>query len=135
MHTQDPVDDIMNEVTADFRRAIGVAHAHAVIDDRLVLDVGIGFGKTQNQNLELLARLREIASAFSAYPLLVGTSRKSFIGKIAQASTPADRLGGSLATAIIATQNGAQILRVHDVGATVHALLVMSAIRDQELPN
>lgn len=133
MHSQPPVDDIMAEVSADLNRAIETARAHGVGEDRIALDIGIGFGKTQEQNLELIAKLDNIVAEFKAYPVLVGASRKSFLRKIVGDIPPGERLGGSLAAAIIAVQNGAKILRVHDVAATVQAIRVLAALngRDQ----
>jgi len=105
MHSQPPVDDIVKNVTDDFRRALTSAKEAGVSDDRIVLDVGIGFGKSPEQNLELLAKLDKLTAEFPSYPLLVGTSRKSFIGKLL-GDVPVDRrLSGSLATAVIAIWN------------------------------
>lgn len=133
MHTQPPVDDILVEISAGLRHAIESARTHGVSDAQIVLDVGIGFGKTQEQNLELLANLEKITLEFKEYPMLVGASRKSFLRRILGEIEPEERLGGSLAAAVIAAQNGANILRVHDVGATVQAIRVMSAIRDKSV--
>ncbi|MFN2501912.1 MAG: dihydropteroate synthase [Pyrinomonadaceae bacterium] len=129
MHTQPPVDDIVADVTADFRRSISAARDRGVADPQIVLDVGLGFGKSFEQNLELLAKLGKIVDEFDDYPMLVGASRKSFIGKILGDVPPEDRLGGSLAAAVLAAANGASILRVHDVKATVQAMRVASEYR------
>lgn len=128
LHTQPTVDDILTEVTVDFRRSLQIAVAHGVFEQNIALDIGLGFGKTFEQNLELLAKLDKIVDEFTSYPLLVGASRKSFIGKVLGDVPPSERLGGSLAAAIIAVQNGAKILRVHDVKETVDALKVISTI-------
>jgi dihydropteroate synthase len=131
MHSQPPVDDIVKNVTDDFRRALTSAKEAGVSDDRIVLDVGIGFGKSPEQNLELLAKLDKLTAEFPSYPLLVGTSRKSFIGKLL-GDVPVDRrLSGSLATAVIAIWNGARIVRVHDVVETVETIAIVEAIREQ----
>ena len=122
MHTQPPVDNIIFEVTADFRRAINLAKTHGVRDEQIALDIGLGFGKTFEQNLELLAKLDKIIAEFQAYPMLVGASRKSFIGKILGDVPPNERLDGSIAAAVTAIRNGAKIVRVHDVKETVAAL-------------
>lgn len=124
MHAQPAVDDIIEEVTNDLRRAILTSHEHGVKDKQIVLDVGIGFGKTAEQNLELIAKLDKIVSEFESYPILVGASRKSFIGKILNDAPPRTRLGGSIAAAIAAVANGAKIVRVHDVKETVAAIKV-----------
>ena len=128
MHSQSPVDHILTEVSADFRRSIASAKFAGIEDKRIALDIGIGFGKTFEQNLELLAKLGSIVTEFKSYPMLVGTSRKSFIGKILGDAPPSERLGGSLATALLAVQRGAKIVRVHDVKETVAALTVASEI-------
>ncbi len=128
MHSQPPVDDIFAEVSADLKRSVGAAKAAGVADANIVLDIGIGFGKTLEQNLELIAKLDRLVNEFAAYPILVGTSRKSFIGKILGGVPPSERLGGSIASALIAIQNGAKIVRVHDVKDTVAAIRTARAI-------
>ncbi|MFN0278886.1 MAG: dihydropteroate synthase [Pyrinomonadaceae bacterium] len=128
MHTEPPVEDILPAVTSDFRRAINVARSYGVENEHIALDVGIGFGKTHEQNLELLAKLGKLAEEFSEYPMLVGASRKSFIGRILGDVPPSERLGGSLAAALIAIRNGAKIVRVHDVKETVAAIKMAAAI-------
>ena len=128
MHSQPPVDDILAEVASGLRRSIDVAHSHGVGDEQIVLDPGIGFGKTQEQNLELLAKLDKLVSEFANYPVLVGASRKSFIGKLMDSAPVDARLSGSVAAAIIAIQNGAMIVRVHDVKETVAALRTAAAV-------
>ncbi len=130
MHSQPPVDDILFEVSADLHRAIATAREHGIDDEQIVVDVGIGFGKTQEQNLELLAKLDIIVNEFKTYPLLVGASRKSFIGKIADDLPTGERLSGSLAAAIIAAERGAKVLRVHDVAETVQALRLLGALQN-----
>jgi dihydropteroate synthase len=127
MHSLPPVDDIIAEVTTDLRRAMSTAGQNGVSDEQIVLDVGIGFGKTQEQNLELLAKLDKLVTEFENYPMMIGTSRKSFLGKLLGGAEPSERLGGSLATALIAVRNGARILRVHDVRETVAACRVFAA--------
>jgi dihydropteroate synthase len=122
MHSQPPVDDIFDEVSKDFNRAIEVAQAFGVLRENIVLDIGIGFGKTFGHNLELIANLDRLVDEFNGHPVLVGTSRKSFIGKILGDVPSDERLGGSLATAIVAVWNGAKIVRAHDVRETVDAL-------------
>jgi len=132
MHSQPPVENIVAEVSQDFYRSIAVAETNGVTKDKIVLDIGIGFGKTVEQNLELLARLDIIAGAFSDHAFLVGASRKSFIGKLLDGAPPDQRLNGSIAAAVIAVMNGARIIRAHDVKATVDALKVAQAvIREQ----
>jgi dihydropteroate synthase len=132
MHKQPPFDDILNEVSNDFRRAISIARSSGVKDDQIVLDIGIGFSKTFEQNLELLAKLDKLVEEFPKFSMLVGTSRKSFIGKLLGGVPAEERLSGSLATAVIAVWNGAKIIRVHDVRPTVEVMKVTDNIRSLE---
>ncbi len=122
----DPAIDIVAEVTDFFRRSLDTAARAGIPRQRIVLDPGIGFGKTPEQSLICIARLN--AWREFGVPLLVGASRKRFIHSIAP-SEPMDRLGGSLAAHLLAVENGATIVRVHDVAATAQALAVASAIR------
>ena len=130
MHSQLPVGDIIGDVSAVFHAAIAKAEAFGVESKSIVLDVGIGFGKTQDQNLELIGKLDKLAAEFPEYPILVGTSRKSFIGKILNDAPVDERLIGSVATAAIAVWNGASIVRVHDVKQTVEAMALLAALKD-----
>jgi dihydropteroate synthase len=122
----DPAIDIMADVVGFFRRSLAIAERAAIARDCIVLDPGIGFGKTPEQSLIVLARLEEL-KAFGL-PLLVGASRKRFIDHVAPAP-PDRRLGGSLAAHILAVAGGARIIRAHDVAETVQALRVAAAIR------
>lgn len=131
MHSLPPIDDIVADVIGDFRRCTEASKALGVLDEQIVLDVGVGFGKTQEQNLELIAKLDKIAGEFEIYPIMIGTSRKSFIGKVLIDAPPDQRLAGSLATALTAVRNGARIVRVHDVKETVNALKVAQAIEEK----
>ena len=128
MHSQPAVEDIIAEVTAGLWRSVETGRSVGVADAAIVLDIGIGFGKTLGQNLELIAKLDRLVSEFEPYPILVGTSRKSFIGKILDDAPPTERLGGSIASALAAVLNGARIVRVHDVRETVGALKIVAAI-------
>lgn len=116
--------DLIQDVSSFFKKRIQACIEAGISQDRLILDPGFGFGKTIKQNYELLGKL----SAFSHFnlPLLSGTSRKSMIGNLLNRDVD-ERLAGSLATALIATQQGASILRVHDVIETVDALKVLQA--------
>lgn len=129
MHSQPPVDDIMSDVASDFRRAIKAAEASGVRPESIVLDIGIGFGKTLEQNLELIAKLDKLVIEFDQYPILVGTSRKSFIGNILDGAPPNERLSGSLTSVAIAVWNGAKVVRVHDIKETVDAIRVTESIK------
>jgi len=131
LHSLPPVTDILAEITTDFRRAIATANLHGVAAEQIALDPGFGFGKSPEQNLELLAKLDKLKSEFANFPFLVGSSRKSTIGKILHGLPPEDRLTGSVAAVVIAAWNGANIVRVHDVKETVEALAVVEAIKDQ----
>jgi len=124
--TADPAIDIVAEVTDFFRRSLDIAARAGIPRQRIVLDPGIGFGKTAEQSLTCIARL-DAWREFGVL-LLVGASRKRFIHSVAP-SEPMDRLGGSLAAHLLAVENGATIVRVHDVAATAQALAVASAIR------
>lgn len=129
MHTQPPVDDIMAEVMADFTRAIKTAAKYKIAPEMIALDIGIGFGKTFEQNLELVAKLDKIIERFPRFPFVIGTSRKSFIGKILDGAPADERLIGSITSIAVAVWNGARIVRVHDVKETVEAVTVVKAIR------
>jgi dihydropteroate synthase len=122
MHSLEAVDDIVAEVKKGLHWAVKIAQGRGVADSQIALDVGIGFGKTREQNLELIAKLDNIVDEFKSYPMLIGTSRKSFIKAILGDVPPSERLSGSLATAVEAVAKGAGIVRVHDVRETVSAL-------------
>jgi dihydropteroate synthase len=96
-----------------------------VREERIVLDPGIGFGKTLDHNLELLRRLDEIVAI--GFPVVIGTSRKSFLGRLTGRDDPHDRVAATLATTVLALERGAQIFRVHDVAPTKDALAVATA--------
>jgi dihydropteroate synthase len=123
----DPSIDIMADIAAFFDRSLAIAHRAGIATGNIVLDPGIGFGKTPAQSVTAIARLRELA-AFGL-PLLVGASRKRFIDSISPAP-PDRRIGGSIAAHVLAVENGAAIVRTHDVAETVQALRVASALRD-----
>jgi dihydropteroate synthase len=130
MHNREHADaaiDIVDDVTAFFARSLEIASQAGIARDKIVLDPGIGFGKTPGQSVICLARL----AAFKRFglPLLVGASRKRFIDSL-DPSAPADRIGGSIAAHLISAQRGAAILRVHDVRETVQALRVAAAIEE-----
>ncbi len=139
MHRLPPVADIMGEVTSSLRASVHMAERRGVKRESIVIDPGIGFGKTQEQNLELIARLDQLIAAFPDYPVLIGTSRKSFIGRILadESGTPAapeDRLHGTMATITAAILHGAHIIRVHDVKAASETIRVALSIRENPRP-
>ena len=119
-------DDVVAEVRAFLASRLAAAEAAGVAPGRLIVDPGIGFGKRSEHNLALLAGLDQLAAL--GRPVLVGASRKRFIGDLSGAADPADRLPGSLAACLAARRRGATIFRVHDVAATVQALRVADAI-------
>jgi dihydropteroate synthase len=121
----DPAIDIMKDMSAFFARSLEIAGGAGIPRGNIVLDPGIGFGKTPDQSMTALARLDEL-TAFGV-PILVGASRKRFIASVAPAE-PEQRLGGSIAAHLIAAQGGASIIRAHDVAETVQALRIAAAI-------
>ncbi len=129
MHNRDKADagiDILNDIREFFARSLEIAARAGVVRERIVLDPGIGFGKTPEQSIQAIARLRELREF--GLPLLMGLSRKRFIESVSPAP-PDQRLGGSIAGNVMAALAGADIVRVHDVAETVQALRVMDAIR------
>jgi dihydropteroate synthase len=122
----DPSIDIMADISAFFRRSLEIAALAGIARGNIVLDPGIGFGKTAEQSLTAIARIGELKSF--GLPLLVGASRKRFIDKVSPAP-PDERLGGSIAAHLLAALGGATIIRTHDVAETVQALRVAAAIR------
>jgi len=132
MHNRDSADpaiDIMQDIADFFARSLDIAARAGIAPDKIVLDPGIGFGKTPEQSMTALARLGELESF--GMPLLVGASRKRFISTVTP-SEPHQRLGGSIAAHLLAAQRGARMIRAHDVAETVQALRVAAAIREQE---
>jgi len=128
MHNRDRVDadiDIMQDIADFFTRSLEIAAMAGISSGNIVLDPGIGFGKTPEQSMTALARLNEL-SVFGL-PLLVGASRKRFISSVVP-SEPHQRLGGSIAAHLVAAEGGARIIRTHDVSETVQALRVAAAI-------
>ena len=118
----------MKDIAGYFVRSLDIAAKAGISHGNIVLDPGIGFGKTPEQSMTALARLHELG-AFGL-PLLVGASRKRFISTVI-ASEPHQRLGGSIAAHLVAAKGGARIIRTHDVAETVQALRVAAAIWDK----
>ncbi len=118
-------DDVVDDVKSFLAERMEFARREGVAEERIWLDPGIGFGKTVEHNLELLHRLRELTEL--GRPLVVGTSRKSFIGKLTGADVD-QRLGGTIASCAIAVANGAQMLRVHDLREVREGMQVAGAI-------
>lgn len=117
--------DVVDDVRAFLEARMAAAVAAGVAEERIALDPGIGFGKTMEHNLELLRRLDELAAL--GRPLVVGTSRKSFLGRITGRDDPHQRVIGTVATNVLAYERGARVFRVHDVAATRDALAVAAA--------
>jgi dihydropteroate synthase len=131
MHNRDRADpgiDIMKDVAEFFARSLEIAAQAGIPRDNIALDPGIGFGKTPEQSMTVLARLQQFA--MFGLPLLVGASRKRFIAAVSPCE-PDQRLGGSIAAHLIAATAGARIIRTHDVLETVQALRVATAIWDK----
>jgi dihydropteroate synthase len=117
-------DDVVDDIKAFLEERMAVAIAGGVAEDRILLDPGIGFGKTVDHNLELLRRLDELVAL--GRPVVIGTSRKSFLGKITGREV-SERVAATLATSVLALERGATVFRVHDVAPTADALAVAAA--------
>ena len=118
-------DDVVSEVKVFLEERLAFAVSEGVDEERVWLDPGIGFGKTVEHNLELLRRLDEIVAI--GRPVVVGTSRKSFLGKLAGGRDEGERLAGTIATNVLALERGASVFRVHDVAQNADALAVAAA--------
>ena len=121
----DPAIDIVADVNDFFSRSLDIAVSAGIARECIVLDPGIGFGKTPEQSITCIARLAEFKRF--GLPMLVGASRKRFISTVTP-STPDERIGGSISAHLLAVEKGAAIIRVHDVAETVQALRVAAAI-------
>jgi len=131
MHNRESADaslDIMKDIAAFFQRSLDIAAKAGIATGSIVLDPGIGFGKTPEQSITCIAQF----AAFKKFrlPLLLGASRKRFIASLSP-SEPSERIGGSLASALYGAEQGAAILRVHDVAQTVQALRVHATLRSK----
>jgi dihydropteroate synthase len=129
MHNREQPDaalDILADIEAFFGHSLEIAAKAGISRNRIVLDPGIGFGKTPEQSIETIARLAELKHF--GLPLLVGLSRKRFINFVAP-SKPHERIGGSIAANVMAVLAGTDIVRVHDVAETVQAMRVLAAIK------
>lgn len=133
MHNRETIDrqlDIFDEVRRYLERSITIARQAGVAEDRIVVDPGIGFGKTARQNLDLIRDLGRLAEL--GFPILLGASRKSTLGKITGQAVAAERLAASLSAHLFGASRGAAIIRAHDVRAHVDALKVWAAIAGDE---
>jgi dihydropteroate synthase len=122
-------DDVVGEVARFLRERLDAAVAAGVAEADVLLDPGIGFGKTAAHNFELLRRLPEIAAAAAGRPLVLGVSRKGFIGRISGEPDPANRLFGTAAAVAWSVAHGASVVRVHDVAAMAQVVRVIEAIQ------
>jgi dihydropteroate synthase len=118
-------DDVVSDVKAFLEDRMAFAVRSGVAEERILLDPGIGFGKTLEHNLELLRRLEEIVAL--GRPVVIGTSRKSFLGRLTGRADPRDRVPGTIATNVLAYERGARVFRVHDVAPVLDALRVTAA--------
>jgi len=118
-------EDVVKEVKAFLEERVAACRAAGVPADRIAIDPGFGFGKTFEHNLELLRHLRKLGCE---WPIIAGLSRKSFVGRIT-GRPPGERVHGSVALAMMAVLNGANIVRVHDVGPTIDALKTVVAVQ------
>lgn len=118
-----PYDDLIEDIKRELMESVELAHTSGIADDKIILDPGIGFGKTVEQNLELINRMPEIREL--GYPLLFGPSRKSFIGYTLD-KPPQERLAGTAASIAVGIMRGADIIRVHDV----HFMLQVARMTD-----
>jgi len=125
MQDEPRYDDVVDDIKAFLVERTEAAVSAGIAEERIWLDPGIGFGKALEHNLELLRRLGELRGL--GRPLVIGTSRKSFIGKI-DGSAVGDRLGGTIASSVLAVAEGADVLRVHDVAEASQALLLTAAV-------
>jgi dihydropteroate synthase len=131
MHNRERADyprPVFEEVAAWLQAAVDEALAAGVRRERLIVDPGIGFGKTPEHSVELLHRLGELKAALGGLPMLVGTSRKRFIGELLGGAPPEERLEGTLASVALAVAQGADIVRVHDVAEAVRTVRVADGI-------
>jgi dihydropteroate synthase len=117
--------DVVDEVRASLEERMAFAVGEGIAEERLLLDPGIGFGKTVEHNLQLLARLDELVAL--GPPVVIGTSRKSFLARIAGGAADSGRLAGTIATNVLALERGARVFRVHDVAPLRESLAVAAA--------
>jgi dihydropteroate synthase len=121
-------EDVFTDVVDGLRQSVSIAERFGVPRESIAIDPGIGFGKSVEQNLELIRRLSDLSREFADLPIVIGTSRKSFLGKLLNGAPADERLYGTIATVVASVMNGAHIVRVHDVKATVEAVRVVDAV-------
>ena len=121
-------EDVFADVSEGLRHSISIAEQFGVARESIAIDPGIGFGKSVEQNLEIIRRLRDLSHEFADLPIVIGTSRKSFLGKLLNGAPADERLYGTIATVVASVLNGAHIVRVHDVKAAKEAVRIADAI-------
>jgi len=125
-------DDVVDDIKAFLSERVAFATGEGIAEERIAVDPGIGFGKTIEHNLELLRRLDEIAAL--GFEVVIGTSRKSFLGRLTGRDDPHDRVAATVATTVLALERGATVFRVHDVAETADALKVAAATLRRDGP-
>ena len=121
-------EDVFADVSEGLRHSISIAEQFGVARESIAIDPGIGFGKSVEQNLEIIRRLRDLSHEFADLPIVIGTSRKSFLGKLLNGAPADERLYGTIATVVASVLNGAHIVRVHDVKAAKEAVRIADPI-------
>ena len=124
-----PMAHAVEEVISGLQHSLKLAESCGLARENIAIDPGIGFGKTVEQNLELIVGLDQLTHQFPDTPVLIGTSRKSFLGKLLNGAPADERVYGTIATIVAAVLNGAHIVRVHDVKSAVEAIKIADAIR------
>jgi dihydropteroate synthase len=131
MHNREAIDetiDIVEDILAFLDRSVSLATQAGLAEDQIMLDPGIGFGKTYGQSYQALAALPRLKAL--GFPILLGLSRKGFIGALTTPAAPTtDRLGGTVAGNVFGALNGADVIRVHDVAPHVQAMRMLDAVR------
>jgi dihydropteroate synthase len=125
-------DNLIEEIIESLSESVEIGKKAGILEENIILDPGIGFGKTFDGNLEIIDRLGEFKKL--GYPILVGASRKGFIGEIL-GTPPLERVEGNIAVAVISAYNGASIIRVHEVKETVQALKIVKAVKQLKKKN
>lgn len=133
MHRIEPPDDVLADVARGLNESLSIAEDAGIEVRNICLDVGIGFGKSLEQNLELIANLDRIVELYKGFPMMIGTSRKSFIGRVLNEASVSERLYGTLAANAAAYVRGANVFRVHDVRPHSEMLKVLEAITRRRL--
>jgi dihydropteroate synthase len=123
------VTDVISEVTHGLRESLATATERGLARESMAIDPGIGFGKTAEQNIDLIASVDQLTREFPDLPIMIGTSRKSFIGKLLGDARVDNRLYGTIATVVAAVLKGAHIVRVHDVKPTVESIRIADALK------